>query len=418
MQYEKRNFISCTFYIIVQQQQIWKGLFLLMVIIMMTSLFVSRALLSISSVAIVAFSLFNINEKRLKQLFVATALIILPVVVSGLWSDNKEEWWRALEVKVPLIAVGLGIAAATISLKEWRMVVLILLAFVTLGTLWSTYQLIANYNSVLANYLKAKVTPTPLDDDHIRFSWLVVLTCLLSIKSLANTSSKSIRTLIVITVCWLVIYLHILAAKTGLICLYISALILTINYIIEKKKWLVGGIALAAIITFPIVAVLTIPTLRNRFQYVVYDFNNYSKGNFIPGLSDGARVLSLKAGWSITKHHPLTGVGFGDMKAAVRDWHQTYQPTSFEYEKFLPLNEWLFYGTGSGLFGIISFTVGIPMLLSMIWKTGIIEKAIAVVLLIPLITDDTLESQFGVVIFIFVLMWLVLHQKINQQAVA
>jgi O-antigen ligase len=418
MQYEKRNFISCTFYRIVQQKQIWKGLFLLMVIIMMASLFVSRALLSISSVAIVAFSVFNINAKRLKQLFVATALIILPVVVSGLWSDNKEEWWRALEVKVPLIAVGLGIAAATISLKEWRVVVLILLAFVTLGTLWSTYQLIANYNSVLANYLKAKVFPTPLDDDHIRFGWLVVLTCLLSVKSLANTRLKNIRAVVVITVGWLILYLHILAAKTGLICLYISAFIVIVNYIIEKKKWLIGAFGLAAMVTFPVVAVLTIPTLKNRFQYVMYDFNNYSKGHFIPGLSDGARVLSLKAGWSITRHHPLVGVGFGDMKAAVRDWHGIYQPTSFEYERFLPLNEWLFYGTGSGVFGIICFTVGISILLSMIWKAGIIEKTIAVVLLIPLITDDTLESQFGVVIFIFVLMWLVLHQKLNQQAVA
>jgi O-antigen ligase len=418
MQYEKRNFISCTFYRTVQQQQVWKGLFLFMVIVMIASLFISRAVLSISSIAIVVFSLFNTKEKSLRHLLVATGLIIFPVIVSGLWSDNKVEWWRAVEVKIPLITVGLGIATATISRKAWRLVTLILLAFVTLGTMCSLYQLIANYNSVLANYLKAKVIPTPLDDDHIRFSWLVVLACLLSIKSLANTRSKKIRAVIIITVSWLVIYLHILAAKTGLICLYLSAFILIANFIVARKRWILGGAALVTIITLPVVAVLTIPTLKKRVQYVVYDFNNYSKGNFIPGLSDGARVLSLKAGWFITKHHPLIGVGFGDMKAAVRDWHQAYQPTSFEYERFLPLNEGLFYGTGSGLFGIICFTVGVFMLLSMVWKAGIIEKTIAVVLLVPLITDDTLESQFGVVIFIFVLMWLVLHQKLNQQAAA
>jgi O-antigen ligase len=402
----------------VQQQQTWKGLFLFVVIVMIASLFISRAALSVSSVAIIVFCLFNLKEKILKQLLIATGLTILPVVVSGLWSDNKGEWWRAVEVKIPLITVALGIASTTISLKVWRIVVLILLAFVTLGTLWSTYQLVANYNSVLANYLKAKVIPTPLDDDHIRFSWLVVLACLLSIKSLADTRSKSIRAVIIITVSWLVIYLHILAAKTGLICLYLSAFVLIVNFIVARKKWIVGGAALTTIIALPIVAVFTIPTLRNRVQYVVYDFNNYSKGNFIPGLSDGARVLSLKAGWFITRHHPLVGVGFGDMKAAVRNWHQTYQPTSFEYDRFLPLNEWLFYGTGSGVLGLICFTVGIVMLIRMIWKAGIVEKTIVVVLLIPLITDDTLESQFGVVIFIFVLMWLVLHQKLNQQAVA
>ena len=167
------------------------------------------------------------------------------------------------------------------------------------------------------------------------------------------------------------------------------------------------GLLMAAVmLLLPVVAYVSMPSLRNRVQYVLYDFNNYSKGSFIPGSSDGARVLSLRAGWYIFTNNPLSGVGFGDMRPAVEEWHQKFNPQSFSYDKFLPLNEWLLYGSGAGLLGIICLTAGLVIVLFPLWKKSIFGKLVVTVLLIPLITDDTIESQFGVVIFIFVIMWL------------
>ena len=397
------------------QQNTWKDrLFITLIVMMLAGLFVSRALLSVSSILLLLVFIVQAKERQdWKRILLGASLIILPVLISGLWSNNLAEWSRTLEVKLPLITIGLAIATARICLRAWRWITATLLILTTLGTFWSTWQYLQHTNEILQNYLKAKVMPTPLNDDHIRFSWLIVLVIILSLKLIKGDTIKLVRYSAFVMCAWLVIYLHLLAAKTGLVCLYAATIMFIAHYIFSRKKWLQGLALIAFMIFAPVIAYVSMPSFRNRLQYVQYDFSNYSKGNFIPGLSDGARVLSLKAGWAITNQHPYTGTGFGDMKPAISKWHLQHYANTFEYERFLPLNEWLLYGAGSGWPGILFFTLGLIVLMRPVWKQGLTGRTGIVVLLIPLITDDTLESQFGVVIFIFVLMWLWLQKKVN-----
>ena len=381
-----------------------------MIIAMLVGLFVSRAIVSISSIAL--FLVFLATPKRQEdwvQTFAGTGLLLLPVLLSGLWSNDTAEWWRAVEVKLPLLTIGLAIAVAKISSRTYTVVSIVLLGLTTLGTLWSTWQYLQHTNEILAGYLQARVMPTPLNNDHIRFSWLVVLAVIVALYG-ARNSVKWLRILVWILCSWLVVYLHLLSAKTGLLCLYLSAFVFAVHLLGSKRnrKWSV--LILAFAIAAPLLAYAALPSFRNRVQYVLYDFSHYSKGNYLSGLSDGARVLSIKSGWAITKQHPATGVGFGDMKPAIDNWHQQYYPHTQPFERFLPLNEWLLYGAGSGIPGILLFTLGLYLLCKPVWRNGVAGKITALVLLVPLVTDDTLESQFGVVIFIFVLMWIRLHQ--------
>ncbi len=385
-----------------------------LIALLFAGLFLSRALLSVTSVLmIVVFFLKWRDAKDWKQILLATTLIVLPVFISGLWSENKTDWWRAVEVKVPLLTIALGICSATFSIRWWQKLSILFLLLISLGTLWSTWQYLQNSQIILQDYLRAKVLPTPLDDDHIRFSWLVVLGILLHFYIIPKQKTTWIKALMVLHVCWLAFYLHLLSAKTGLICFYIGAISITL-YSLSGKRKLIAITALLILFILPITAYFTMPTFQNRIQYILYDFGNYSKGVFLPGSSDGARVLSIKAGWSIITQHPVTGVGFGDMKVAIDDWHNMHHPSSLIIERFLPLNEWFIYGAGSGWIGIGCFSLGLFLLLKILWKDGrVIERIAAVILIIPLITDDTLESQFGVFIFIFMLMWLCLYKKLN-----
>lgn len=380
--------------------------------LMLSGLFFSRALLSIASITFIFLFLLNKRDRpTYKEVLWGCCLVLLPVLLSVLWSTDTYNWWRAVEVKVPLLTIGLGLTAVPITRYLWRWIIAFLLLLTVMGSIWSVWQFIANSNEILQGYLQAKVMPTPFDNDHIRFSWLVVLVIILSLQTLVKSSSKNISTVVYILLGWLILYLHLLAAKTGLLCLYAAAMLFIIHKIFVANNKVPGILLIVAFFVVPVIAYVSMPSLHNRVQYILYDFSNYSKGVFIAGSSDGARVLSLQAGWQLLTQHPVIGVGFGDLKSAIEQWHQSYYPQSFPTDRFLPLNEWLLYGAASGWIGIIALTTGIFLLLRTAWSSNINSRMLCIVLVIPLITDDTLESQFGVVIFIFVLM--VTRQLLN-----
>ncbi|NJE06824.1 hypothetical protein E3E36_11900 [Thermococcus sp. M36] len=53
--------------------------------------------------------------------------------------------------------------------------------------------------------------------------------------------------------------------------------------------------------------------------------------------------------------------------------------------------------------GMIAFSIGIWLLYHYLFKQNIFSFVTAIVLLIPLITDDSLEGQYGITIFSFVI---------------
>jgi hypothetical protein len=333
---------------------------------------------------------------------IAIGLILLPVIISGFWSNDIATWWNSLAVKIPLLTLMLGLSVTRFSKHRWLQLAWIYIFIIAIGCLWSLQQYTSSPASIQAAYLKAKVLPTPADGDYVRFSWMIVAAVFLGIKCFTIQVDKRSNILLACLLSFLAIYLHILASKTGLLCLYSGGILYLLHMIfIQKKMGRAIGI-LTGMLAMTTLAYITMPTFRNRIQYMVYDFSTYSKGHFTPGYNDAARWLSIRAGLGIIQKHPLTGVGFGDIRSAVDQWHQANQPDSFAYERFLPTDEWLVYGAGSGWPGMIFFTAGLLLLLYTSTTKSIASILLSVVAFIPLMTDDSLEGQYGVVILAFI----------------
>jgi len=261
-----------------------------MLVGLMAGLLVSRALVSFTSVLIVLpFFFGNQQPFTQRKLLAAIWLLLMPVLLSGLWSSDSASWWNSVAVRLPLLTMFLGLSSVTISQRNKTRLVYLYLFLICLGCAWSLSQYLADTTAMHEAYLRAKTLPTPSDDDHIRFSWMVVVATLLG-THLVFTEQKQ-----------------------------------------RTRSWILA-------------------------QYVVYDLSNYAKGNTMPGYTDASRLWSMKAGYQLTLQHPLLGVGFGDMRSAVDQWHTVHHPESPDYERFLPANEWLVYGTGSGIPGSICFT--------------------------------------------------------------
>ncbi len=377
--------------------------------LVIVSLFVSRGALSVSMAGFIAIALFHRDIKEQVRCFLATpylwsiSLLFLIPFISGLWSQDKETWIHVVKVKLPFLFLPLAFAGKwQLNTAQGRFITGFFLLAVLAGTGWSISQYLLNMPVIQAAYLKAKTMPVPLGGDHIRFSWLVAIAVIIALLSSVTETNSRIKILLLLAALWLAIYLHILAARTGLFALYLFIPAFIIFYLSGKKKMPFAIATISISLLLAIVAWFYFPTFQNRFKYLRYNFDFASNSSYLPGGTDATRVLSLKAGWQILKDNPM-GAGAGDVAAAANAWYNKYVPGMEEADKIYPSNEWLIHGGFAGWAGLLAFTV-IAFFPFFIRSSN--EKfgwyCFHGAALLTFLTDSSIEVQYGVFIYCFI----------------
>lgn len=391
-----------------------QGLLAFSVALMLAGLFISRALLS-AGIIVYLLAAFDYRkpQNQIKQfltnpVYWGMSLLFFIPVISGLWSTDVQKWLDVCRIKLPLFVLPFAVASnIKPALKNWVLLTVMLIIFITGGTVYSMWHYLLDAEAVHASYLQAKTLLTPLENDHVRFSWLVSAGILL-IAMLVNLQKRLpavIKVAWLLLAAWLVIYLHILAARTGLLAFY-SMCIAGIFYFILKYRKLQGILWGLVLLIMPVIAIFTIPTFQKRFQYLNYDLSQYKQVTYMPGSNDGMRLISMYAGWQLMNRNPLMGTGFGDIENEVKAWYDSKYPEMLEADKILPSSEWLMYGAGAGYTGTLFFT-GIMLLPFFIkkyrlqWPWLLINLAA----LLSFIFDIGLEVQFGIFVYAFTILW-------------
>ncbi len=398
----------------------WRApiIFILMTI-MMAALFFSRAILSAGIIGLTALSLLHPGFKiQIRHFFSSpllwgmSLLFFLPLI-SGLWSGDKNEWLETVRVKLPLFFLPLAFAGPmTFSKKQWEWIAFIFIGLLTAASFWSMFQYVDNSTAVNEGYLRAKSIVTPLENDHVRFSWLISIAALLSgwFWISKRKENKTISWCLAVIMAWLVIFLHILAARTGLISFYIMLAGIIIWLFSKKYSQVTIGkqyavVLLLLLMALPFIAYKTLPTFQNRVKYILYDMEYFKKTHYLPGANDAVRVISLKAGWNLMNDQPVTGTGFGDIPAESKRWYAEHYPQMLEADQIYPSSEWMMYGAGCGWPGLFlfSFTMIIPFWI----KTGsrLLWWLLNATASFGFLFDIGLEVQFGVFIYSFVVLW-------------
>ena len=378
--------------------------------LMITGLFISRALLSISMAVfcVSAWLLFSRQKKgNLSALaFVAgfTLLFLLPFI-SGLWSHDTAEWFNRVVVKLPLLLLPVAFWFYKPEPNTVFTVTLLFILFVLFGTLYSMYEYVLGTENIESGYLQAKVMPVIPGNDHIRFSWLTVIAVIMILYLQKEIDRPSFRYILLGLMVWLVIFLHILAAKTGLLLLYAATLILLVHYIIQKKKKRLL-LLLLLVPLLPFVAYHTLPTFKKRVHYALYDYQHYSQNSYREGLSDGMRIISIKSGLDTWQQNPIAGTGFGDIEADTYNWYRQVYPDAKPYEQILPSSQFLLYACGTGVIGLFFFLAALVMPLTRKVLLGNpFFTAFYIPALVSFIFEIHLESQYGCFIFCFFALW-------------
>ena len=380
---------------------------------MVVSIVVSRASLSVTSILFVLLA--TVHKHFFSQLkrFAATpylllfSLLFFIPLVSGLWSENMKQWADIIRIKLPLLFLPVAAAAGNwvFNDKKWKTLALVFLAIIFGSCVWSLAHYLQDTMAMHEAYLRAKTIPTPLENDHVRFSWLVSIAAALCTLLIRMCRQPRLQYVLGFLLIFFAVYLHILSARTGLISLYLIILIYggwLLKQAASKKRVIV---AVLLFLAMPIVAYFLLPTFKARVHYNLYDLSFVKKTEYLPGSSDGARVMSIKAGWQVLMQNPL-GVGAGDIRTEANKWYEANVPAVLPSDQFYPSSEWLMYGGFAGWPGAVLFTI--IMTAAFIYRPkyfGVFWIALHATAAFSFAFDMGLEVQYGVFLYAFLTVW-------------
>jgi O-antigen ligase len=396
-------------------QNEWRNqLIFVLLILMMIALFTSRAFLSLTMTAFVIVSFIHHDIPGQFRKFFSSpllwgiSLLFFIPLISGLWSADKSQWLDIMRIKLPLLFIPLAFAAPFgFHHKHWEWLATIFLILVFTSVTWSAIQYFQNYDAINESYLRAKTLGTALENDHVRYSWLVTVAVLLA--AYRGWQLRHEKNFYFWLHCFFLLafifFIHLLAARTGLLSFYImlAALVIRLAMSRENRKYTIP--LLLIFLLTPVMAYLILPSFRNRMSYIRYDYSFLKESKYVPGANDVVRTISLKAGCKLMKQEPVRGVGFGDIPYEMRSIYRDQYPQMEEQDKILPSSEWLMYGTGAGWVGFILFTI-IMIIPFFVWVR---DKSWWILLnltaALSFLFDIGLEVQFGVFIYVFVVCW-------------
>ncbi len=384
------------------------------ILMMYAGFLLSRAVLSTGTILFIANALLQNNWKQRWINFLAdkksvffTFLFWIPFL-TFFWSADKSEWAFNIQGKLPLLLFPLVFAMPVIrSKKEMLWLSFLFILFITGGTIWSIIQYLPYAPSIDAGYYKGLVMLTPSSRDYIRFSWAINIAILLAARLLTAEPlmiSKAWRIILTFIISWLIIYLHILSSKTGILGLYLIAFIFfSLRIYATKKKWRYIPLILF-LLAAPFIAYNTLPTFKLRTQYVHWDYSHYSKGEYAEGLSDATRINSFNAGWDILKNKWIGGVGFGDIKNEATEWYSQHTPWVSKPEMISPSSEILMYGCGAGFTGavVLIIVLLIPFFQK---KQSPVFYCFHALCLFAFLYEAGLDMQYGVFLYGFFSFW-------------
>ncbi len=370
---------------------------------MLGGLVLSRALLSIAMIVLLINVLIQPGLKSNIHFLIKRPVLWLPMLlfiqtlVAFLNTSNVNTGTAWLQMKLPFLLLPLGIVSLKRIQKKHLIVILQLFIIVTWG---SSFYVLYKYLAINHNvqYWRGDVMETPFS--HIRYSLIICISVFTALYVFMNTRT-AFRYASLVLGLWLLVFLHILAVRSGLVAFYLSTIALSLFYTIKNKKWLEGVALATAILIVPMLTYTFFPTLQQKFDYVSYDLKQYIKTGDATNLSDGQRLLSLKMGWNTFRENLWFGVGTGDIEDEMNLRYDQSQNQNIESSRRLPHNQWLWTAVCGGVVGLGLLASG---LLIPIWllrkRLNWFFIAFLIILHSSMMTEATIESQIGVALYI------------------
>ena len=366
------------------------------------------AILSISMILFGVNALWNVNPKlwfRDKWWLMGVAWVAM-FAISWFWSEDKGDWETRFQLKLPFLILPLAFTfLPRFSSQQLQWLIVIVGLMLTGSALYSMSFLVLDPVHYIHEYKQSHILPTLPKGDHISASMGVAVFIISGVYVWPMLAQRWMKWVVGICLAILVIHLHVLAVKCGIISFYLFVIGWCIYATFTRRKIL----GLIVLVSLPVVCFLVVrfvPTLHERVAYTWYSYFMFKNGDHSGKYGDISRLMSYKLSMELIKEHPLLGVGAGDIKSQMDLAYAKEYPDVIQADRLYPHNQFLVNALGCGIPAMLIFVLWYLMPLFslrrnrqsffffMVWLMGLFE----------LMIEPHLEGQLGIFVFIIFLL--------------
>lgn len=348
----------------------------------------------------------EIAQLRKWPVYLGFALIFLMHLAAGLNTSaaNMQEFWRDVVLQLPFLLLPLSFwILPPLQINDLKWLYKLLLGVTTFSALGSTVYYLLNAEYINELYVHSKIMPTV--PDHIRFSLLVVLSVavgavMLNRKVLTGWRRASVM----VATVFLAGFLHLLAVRSGLVALYVLAVV-AIGYLLKKRQWRRAASVAVLIMLMPVVCYFTLPTFYNKYHNTKDDASRVEQTHSANNYSLVGRVYSYQTALEVWKDHPVFGVGKADLRDEMAARYREFFPQINEEHQIQPHNQYLVYLVAFGALGTALFMLAFYYPL---WwarrRHAPMLVAQYIIVTLSFMVEPTMEGQTGLTFSLFFLL--------------
>jgi O-antigen ligase len=353
----------------------------------------------------------SVNKQSLKNIlkdknFYPFILIYLVFLFSSLLTNQANYGYAftqlILKIQFPAFALSLAILPS-FSKKTYYNFFFYFFILVLITSFISTYHFILNKEQILQNYASSGVLFTVID--HVRYSLFVCLAIFLGTYLIINNYSSRLKTWLLLPgLLFLVVFLHLLAVRSGLVAFYLSLIVLSVFFIFKKRFIATIGILLVACLSL-FLSYKYIDTLRIKYDYTVYDLELTSIKESANNYSISRRLFSNRVAYAVFLEHPLLGTGEGNIKSEIEKKYQELYGFILTENILMPHNQYLRVLTSTGIIGFLIFMYCFysPLFNNKNYR-HLPLLIVYLILSFSFISEDTLDIQLGLTFSLFFIM--------------
>jgi O-antigen ligase len=389
-------------------------------ILMLVGFLFSRGLLSIAMIALLLNALHPARIRvcwtyfRQSPFALSCLLLFLVYFVSGFWSSDTSNWLGMLQIKLPFIFMPFAMFSLPLQQVRYRKLVLFAMLFVLLMGMLYGYSYLLTDPKYLS---QQRHLPSPLEGDYIRFTIALVLGLQFVVYLLLERSvfhlKRYTKYLLAGWALVTILYIHLQAAKTGLLGFYLVVGVYLLFAFLKGKKWL-GILALTTVASLTVIAVFFVPSVNRQLREMAQEQKIWKADQtkqFHQTSSIVPRLVSYTIAADIIKEHPILGTGAGDLKDEMDKRYIADYPNIIQESRLLPHNQFICTAALAGIPLGLSVVI---LLISPLFRTRIRIYALVTMIVMALgfMIEPMLETQYGVFTYLFFTMiWVSLLRK-------
>ena len=144
------------------------------------------------------------------------------------------------------------------------------------------------------------------------------------------------------------------------------------------------------------------PGIKTRISKILTAYQVYDLIKNCNGSSELQRIEYIKASWYLIKQHPIIGIGTGDIPNAFKNYYEETNSSLYEKYRLRSHNQYLSISVGFGVIGLVwfLFVMLYPYCSNKKYRYFLYTIFLGIIL-ISMLTEDTIESQAGVTLYAY-----------------